>query len=95
MTEHRVGVVTHFFSRLRVATVRLEEPVKLGDSLLVKGARDAFRVRVKSMQVNHAPVEHAEAGMEVGIKVPAKAHEGDVVLRAEPRKGWLARLLGR
>lgn len=94
MSENpQVGTITHFFGKLRVATVRLEAPVQLGDRLRIRGHGRDFAVRVKSMQVNHKPVERAAPGQEVGILLGKKAHEGDMVLREE-RKGWLARLLG-
>jgi putative protease len=96
MSEQRVGVVTHWFSHLHVATVKLEAPLKLGDRVHLKGAHDDFRVKVTSMQVEHAPVEKADAGQHVGIRCGSKkAHEGDVVYRVEGDGGWLGRLLGR
>lgn len=96
-SEPRVGLVTHFFGRIRVATVRLTAPVAVGDRLHVKGRSDDFTMRVKSMEIDHRPVERAEPGQVVGIKMPSKAHEGDVVMKAAPgsgRWGWLSRLLG-
>lgn len=94
MNEQRVGIVTHFFSKLRVATVRLEQPVAVGDRIHVRGHNDDFKVKVKSMQINHQPVERAGPGQEVGILMGAKAHEGDEVLKVEPGKSWWSRLLG-
>lgn len=97
MSEHPVGVVTHWFGKLRVATVRLQAPLKVGDRVHVKGANDDFRARVKSMQLNHQPVEAADAGMEVGVKMGGRAHVGDKVLRVEGEAGrwaWLRKLLG-
>jgi GTPase len=94
MTEHPVGVVTHFFSRIRVATVRVQEPISLGDRLRVKGRGREFVARVKSMQVNHQPIERAAPGQEVGIALPRRAREGDVVMRVEgEEKSWLPRWL--
>jgi putative protease len=92
--EPRVGTVTHFFSRLKVATVKLEGPVRLGDRLHVKGKHDDFVVRVRSMQIDHAPIERAEAGQVVGIRLGRKAHDGDAVLRTEPSRRWWMRLFG-
>ena len=96
LIEQRVGQVEHFFSKLHVATVRLEAAVRLGDRLHVKGRNDDFVVKVKSMQLDHKPIEAAKAGQVVGIQMPAKAHAGDAVLRSEAkaRWGWLSRLLG-
>ncbi|HEV8360129.1 MAG TPA: hypothetical protein VGR28_06715 [Candidatus Thermoplasmatota archaeon] len=94
MDETRVGVVTHFFSRLRVASVRLEQPVAIGDRVHVKGHGDDFKVRIKSMQINRQPVERADAGQEVGILLGSRAHEGDEVLKVEGQRSWWSRLLG-
>lgn len=99
MSESPVGTVTHWFGKVKVATVRLDAPVKLGDRVHVKGARDDFRARIKSMHLNHKPIEAADAGMEVGIQMPSRAHAGDKVMRVEGAEpggfwGWLSRLLG-
>lgn len=97
MAEQPVGEVTHWFGKLRVATVRLSAPLRVGDRVHVKGANDDFKARVKSMQVDRKPIEEAKPGMEVGIKMPSKAHVGDKVLRVEGQAGpwaWLRKLLG-
>lgn len=94
VSEAPVGVITHFFGKIRVATVRLDAPVAVGDRLHVKGANDDFTVRVKSMEINHRAVERAEAGQEVGIAMPAKAHSGDRVLRMDGEPSLWDRVMG-
>lgn len=94
MAEQRVGVVEHWYGRIRVATVRVEQPIALRDRLRVRGAHDDFVVRVKSMELEHKPVDKATPGQVVGIRMRARAHERSSVYRAEAR-GLLARLLGR
>jgi translation elongation factor EF-Tu-like GTPase len=95
MTEQPVGTVTHWFGRIKVATVRLDAPLRKGDRVHVKGSSDDFTVRVGSMELNHQPIEEAKPGQEVGIRMPARAHAGDMVLRAEGKPGFWAWLLGR
>lgn len=95
MTEQKVGTVTHWFGRIRVASVKLEGPVRLGDWLRVDHAGRRVWARVKSMQINHKPVEAADAGQEVGIKLPGRAHLGDPVVKVDAKPSLWARLRGR
>lgn len=79
MVDVEVGVVTHFFNHLSVATVKFTAPVRVGDTLTIKGAHDDVTFRLESMQMNHTNVNEASAGQEVGIKLPQRAHEGSRV----------------
>lgn len=81
MAEEKLGEVTHFFDKIQVAIVKLEKPLKIGDKIKVKGATTEIEETVDSMQVDHAEIEEAEKGDEVGIKVTGKAREGDEVFK--------------
>lgn len=83
MAEKKIGEVTHFFDKIGVAIVKLSAPLKVGDKIKVKGSTTDFDQDVESMQVNHANIEEARAGDEVGIKVADKAREGDEVFKSE------------
>lgn len=83
MSGEKVGEVTHYFQNIDVAIVRAQAPIEIGDELRVSGANDDFTFEVASMEVDHEDVERADAGMEVGVKVPERAHEGSEVLRIE------------
>jgi translation elongation factor EF-1alpha len=74
---HHIGVVTHFFDRIQVAVVLLENELYLDDWILVYGPRTQIRQQVLSMQVNHQPIDKAEPGDEVAIKINDVAREGD------------------
>jgi len=81
-TEERVGVVTHYYTRLGVATVRLESgTLRLGDTVHVRGHTSDFRQTVTSLQIEHRPVEEVRAGQEFGMRVVEHAREHDVVYR--------------
>lgn len=80
-TQEPIGKVTHFFGHLGVAVVKLDQPLKVGDTVRVTGAHDDLTFKVESMQMDHQNVPEAKAGQEVGIKFPGKAHEGSVVHR--------------
>ena len=81
MAEQKVGTVTHFFGKISVAVVELQEPVKIGDKLSFKGAHDDFTQELKSMQIDHKPVEEAKAKDSIGLKTEGKVHEGTIVFK--------------
>lgn len=80
--EQLVGKVTHFYDRISVGIVKLKAPVKVGEALHFKGKKTDFTQPVVSMQFEHAALEKAPKGKEVGVKVSQKVHEGDQVFRA-------------
>ncbi len=82
MAEEKLGEVTHFFDKIQVAIVKLEKPLKIGDKVKIKGNTTEIEETVDSMQVEHAEIEEADKGDEVGIKVTGKAREGDEVFKA-------------
>jgi len=66
----RVGKVTHYFDRIRVAVVQLERPLSVGDYVqFVKRGYVLFDQEITSMQVNHESIASAPAGAEVAIRV--------------------------
>jgi Elongation factor Tu domain 2 len=80
--EERVGVVTHYFSHLSVATVRLESGrLHLGDVIRVRGHTTDFTQRVESLEVNHAPTTDVGPNDDFGLKVVEHAREHDVVYK--------------
>lgn len=84
-TEERIGEITHYFQDINVAIVETDETLEVGDEVHVVGASDDFRFEVRSMELDHEPVEQVDAGVEVGIQVPQRAHEGSEVRRISPR----------
>ncbi|WP_287155538.1 hypothetical protein [Candidatus Solincola tengchongensis] len=79
--EKQVGRVTHYFSKVGVAAIELEDELKVGDTIHVKGHTSDWTQKVESMQIEHRPVERAGPGDVVGIKVTEHAREHDVVYR--------------
>ena len=78
----RIGVVTHYFSHLAVAVVKLEAArLRVGDTIHIRGHTTDFKQRVDSLQVNHAPVQEAGPGDDFGLKVREHAREHDVVYK--------------
>lgn len=76
-----VGRVEGFFAQPSVAIVELTAPIKLGDTVYIKGHTTDFQQTVESMQVDHAPVQEAAAGQSVGVKVNGRCRKHDVVYK--------------
>ncbi len=79
MDRKRIGKITHFFPKISVAVVELEDKVKVGDTIEIEGQDSKFEQKLDSMQVNHAPVKEAKKGDAIGLKVAQPVREGDVV----------------
>jgi putative protease len=76
-----IGRITHFFSKISVAVVELKAPLKVGDTILVKGPNTDYEQVVDSMQIEHNNVQRAEKGQSIGLKVAQRVRETDVVYK--------------
>jgi len=81
MTEKEVGEVTHYYSHLGVAIVKLSDTLKVGDNIHIKGHTSDFQQSVDSMQIEHANIQEAKPGELVGIKVKEHVREHDILLK--------------
>lgn len=81
MEERPIGKVTHFFGRISVAVFDLTEPLKVGETIHIKGHTTDLTQRVESMQVEHKDIQEAKPGDQVAIKVTGRVHEHDVVYK--------------
>jgi len=76
-----VGKVTHYFTKIGVAVVELQDTLKIGDEISIEGATTNLRQKVESMQIEHKPIEEAKAGDSIGLKVIDRVREGDNVYK--------------
>ncbi|MFA5992510.1 MAG: translation elongation factor-like protein [Candidatus Pacearchaeota archaeon] len=83
MAEKEVGKVMSYFSKVEVAAVKLNDTLRVGDMITIKGATTNFTQEVESMQIDREEVPEATAGDEVGIKVAEKVRPNDLVYLAE------------
>lgn len=83
MADKEIGRVTNYFSRIGVAVIELAGPLQMGDTVHIKGGTRDFEQKVESMQVEHEPIESAEAGQEIALKVDQKVRVNDVVYKVE------------
>ena len=79
MAEAVIGTVSDFFAKPMVAGIELQAPLKVGDTIHIKGHTTDIMVVVESMQVNNVSVTEAKTGDAIGIKISDRARKGDTV----------------
>jgi putative protease len=80
--EERVGIVTHYYTHLQVAIVKMESGMlREGDTVHIKGHTSDFRQRIQSMEVEHVHVAEVWPGQSFGLRVREHAREHDVVYK--------------
>ena len=81
MEKKEIGHVSHYFGKPKVAAIVLKDTLKVGDRLAFEGHTTDFETEVASIQIEHDSVQEAKAGDNVGIKVPQRVREHDVVYK--------------
>ncbi len=77
-----VGIITHYFPKVDAAVVKLTKgSLSAGDKIVIKGHTSDFKEKVGSIQLDHTPIQNAEQGMEIGLKVKSKVREHDIVYK--------------
>ena len=56
-----IGKVTHYFSNIKVAVIKLLAPLSIGDKIRIAGGEDTdFKQAVKSIESDHKKVKKAK-----------------------------------
>lgn len=79
MVGKKIGKVVHYYDKIGVAIVDLNDNLKLGDTVTFKKGDDEKTETVESIQIERAAVESAKKGDVVGIKVNEPLKEGTEV----------------
>ena len=80
--EEEIGRITHYFSKVNVGILEMTKgKLRIGDTLHIKGHTTDFYQNINSMQVDHNPVESAESGDLIGLKVENQVREKDLVFK--------------
>jgi translation initiation factor IF-2 len=78
----KVGKVTHFFDKINVAAIEINDgTIKIGDKIRIGEFGTGLEQEVESMQVEHQAVETAKKGNEVGLKVVSAVKSGEDVYK--------------
>lgn len=81
MAKKPIGKITHYYDKIRVAVVALNNALASGDKIKIGKDENFFEQEVKSMQVEHQKLEKAKKGQEIGLKVKKEVKEGDLVFK--------------
>ena len=76
-----VGKISHFYGKIGVAVVEVEDEINVGDTLSIEGVATNFRQTVDSMEIEHKQIQKANKGDSIGMKVADKVREGDNVYK--------------
>ena len=80
--EEEIGKITHYFSKINVGVLELSTgKLQIGDTIHVKGHTTDFYQKIDSMQLEHKPVDVAEPGEPIGLKVESPVRENDLVFK--------------
>lgn len=74
--EKLVGRVAHYYDKIKVAAITLQDTLSQGDTIRIEGGGHSFTQKVESMQIDHEKVTKAKKKDDVGFKVKQKVHEG-------------------
>lgn len=75
-----IGVVTHYFPKVRAAVVKVNKSMVVGQGIRIKGHTTNFAQMVTSMQIDRVPINAAKKGQEIGLQVESRVRRNDVVL---------------
>jgi putative protease len=76
----RIGRVTHFFDHVHAGIVLVESgELRVGDRVRFHGHTTDFEQRIDRLELEHAPIQVARAGQEVGVQVAQRVREHDEV----------------
>lgn len=84
MSAKLIGTITHFYDRIGVAVIDLQEPLKVGDTVHIFGRNTDFQQVVKSLQIEHKPIQEAGPGQEVAMKVSQRVRSRDKIYSIPP-----------
>jgi len=80
--EKIIGIVTHYFPKVRAAAIKLKTPLTLWDNIRIKGHTTDFTQVVNSLQIDRQPITKAKRGQEIGLLVSSRVRRNDLVYQA-------------
>lgn len=81
--EEKIGKVTHYYDKLGVAAIELENgTVHPGDHLHIVGHTTDTEVVVESIEMEHQHIEEARQGQNVGVRINEHVREHDDVYKS-------------
>ena len=81
LMKKKIGEVTHFYTHISVAVVKLSDELRKGDTILIEGATTHLKQKAESMQINRKDIDVAKKGQEIGLMIKDRVREGDIVYK--------------
>ena len=77
MADFKIGKVSHYYDKIKVAIVELDSDLSVGDKIkFVRGGEDLFEQNVDSIQIEHNNIQSAKKGDIIGLRVDNELKEG-------------------
>ncbi|MCX5701496.1 MAG: hypothetical protein NTW64_00740 [Candidatus Omnitrophica bacterium] len=76
-----IGVVTHYFPKVRAAVIKMKAPLSVGDTVKIKGHTTNLTQNITSMQIDRVPITSAKKGQEIGLLVDSRVRQHDIVCK--------------
>ncbi|HLA98052.1 MAG TPA: hypothetical protein VJL34_06330 [Anaerolineales bacterium] len=80
--EVLIGKVVHFYNRINVAVLDLNDELTMGDTIHIVGRVTDFTQTAESIEIEHQKVRSAGPG-EVALKVWDYVRRGDEVYKVQ------------
>jgi putative protease len=81
MADLKVGKIIHYYGKIGVAVVELEDDLRVGETIKISGHGNEFVQSVSSMQIEHENIQEAKKGQTIGLKVDQEVKEGDEIYK--------------
>jgi putative protease len=79
--KHFVGKITHYYPKIKVATIKLVSNLKIGDEIIVIGKSTGLEKSfIKHIEINRKSVKIGKKGEEIGIKLPLVRKNDEVYI---------------
>lgn len=76
-----IGKIIHYFPHVNAAVVKLKAPLKIGDTIKIKGHTSDFTETVSSIQIDRLPIQSAKKGQEIGLLVTSRVRRKDTIYK--------------
>jgi putative protease len=79
--KHFVGKVTHYFSKIEVAKIKLVSTLKVGDEIIVIGKTTGIeKFKIEHLEIKKKSVKSGKKGDEVGLQLPRVRKNDEVYI---------------
>ena len=80
--KHFIGLVTHYYDKIGVATIKLSSDIKLNDKIVIIGKTTGIiETKADYIESQKKPIKKASRPEEIGIKIPNRVRKNDEVYK--------------